>query len=241
MTPLPLQAVFVSTHDPAVYRLVQEHSDIIYRRLCEDNQILRTGDLLYLEEPPILADSEKRPLIALNVAMTEPVLQGYVQRDRTRFLVTLGSPISTDFPNLDAVALHSDEQLLSRSSDDFTIDESFLASSTLNDLLPPQARYAQTSIINNAEQQVANGKATSSWMASTLSLKMLAHIIDEKFDETCTAFVHTDVLGKIGLFEGDWVGALCSYCFTPHQYALGCYRDWCRTWYKASVGADSQF
>lgn len=199
---MQLSEVFISTHDPEVFRWAQKHPEIIERSLCEDQRILRTGDRVLCN-----ADLEldgKEP-IYLRISMAEPVLQGFAKAGQTRFLLSLRSSNDSHIPGSES-DVHCDEHWTKTSqnsaSNEFTIDESFLASSALGLL---------TSSSGNALEAYVSMRHENGFFLrpiDALSLKAVRRTSDRKFDESCTVFAHTDVLGKIGVFHGDWVSGL---------------------------------
>lgn len=174
------------------------------------------------------------------VAMAEPVLQGVLQKGYTRFLV-LPPSSSTLLANgeveaeaasedeVDGVVDVGDSEEEDEGSDDFEIDESFLANSVLSPprhSLPPTPLSPLPSTTTTTGLALANGHpavplslpppSTTSQSSNGILVRAhsLQHPVSSELlvprpkddeDDTPRVYLRTAALGRLGLFSGDWV------------------------------------
>ncbi|KLO07022.1 AAA-domain-containing protein [Schizopora paradoxa] len=143
------------------------------------------------------------------VAISEPVLQGIARVGSTRLLVTLGPPNpSVRSPSVDPS---------SPIEDDVSIDEFFLAGSTLTEGKASRNGHGINGILS------VNGHGVVSPPPSppespkpftdgiTVSFNSLEHVVNNGHDSSTTVYLRTSALAQMGVFDGDWAIAEGAY------------------------------
>ncbi|KAI5124021.1 hypothetical protein M0805_003853 [Coniferiporia weirii] len=140
--------------------------------------------------------------------MTEPVLQGYAVQGQTRFLVTVACPPASISP---ATLPVEENSFLSAADDgEFTIGENFFASTTLRDTAwtssMPSALLTRSGQDRSPPSLPSDADDHDNVLTSpAFSPKPLPYCPLHTVNESYTMLVRTDDLGKIGVFNGDWV------------------------------------
>ena len=144
--------------------------------------------------------------------MVEPVLQGFVQKGTTRFIVTLVECHGDTAPAADALA----EARAESDDEGIEIDEGFLANSALSSApIIPSVENGHLSpegypsvIDSSGFSDPATGIA--------FRIKPLVDPLDGSLDH-CTLYLRTVDLGRTGFLNGDWVSELRSVVDRPRQ------------------------
>lgn len=185
-------------------------------QLEKKGEVLREGEVLLLEDEEGRARRWK-------VAMTEPVLQGVAQKGVTRFLV-LPSPTSVEELTNGAAPEEEDTQDDAASddaSDEFDIDESFLANSVLTPprlslpsspaFPPPTNVLALTNGYMNHSTPTPRAPhgtlITPFELQQPVPAELLVPRPKEEEDDAPRVYLRTADLGRLGVFSGDWVVA----------------------------------
>ncbi|THH06073.1 hypothetical protein EW145_g4336 [Phellinidium pouzarii] len=210
LSPIQLTDVTLIASNVQAFLTSREEREKMERWLCMEDRIIRSGDFLYgrlTGESFEDCYNQFEPSCSFEIGMSEPVLQGYAVLGRTRFLVTAVYPTLQDLLPSATVSLNG--STLSPNSDDeeFTIDENFLAWSSLHDIgLELSAFPMHTSQDSEGLQPTTRPDGRDSVSIPLMFFpKPLLHHPNHVVNESCAMFVHTKDLGKIGIFSGDWV------------------------------------
>ena len=177
-----------------VHSLTAEQLSSVEHYLHGSVQLLRTGDVVHCDSTDSLNRSLLHPPVKLEIAVSEPVSQGLTIPGKTRFFVafehsefdTIESPVKNENEAREDV-LHDDE---------FTIDENFFASSTLR-----SAGFAPTKLPQDMDQEDSTNSG-----AKSLRIDSLPRCSTVNVHDSYVAFASTEDMGKLGAFNGDWVG-----------------------------------
>ena len=227
-TPIPLSSVILLSLDSHAYDVAVEDTKRMEESVATGCGVLREGETIRIESGELLG---KGRALRWKVAMTEPVLQGVVQRGFTRFLVL--PPVAQDSVYEELEDSKGEEDVVSEPEDstpvdadlieDFDIDESFLAASVLAP--PRQSRSSLPSTPSSApppvdstapHSAIAPHSATAPAATKHLlvSARPLLHSLPSSTliprplddeDEISRIYIKTQDLSKLGIFSGDWV------------------------------------
>ncbi|KAH7103789.1 AAA-domain-containing protein [Auriculariales sp. MPI-PUGE-AT-0066] len=221
-----LSSVFVAAVTPDAHSM--DACERLRVVLCEDNRIVRQGETIAISysdslsiprspmspRSPGIVNGNGAPRPALfKILACEPVLQGFASRERTRVHVTQAD---------DSLNSLADDALISpaesSSGDELEIDEFFLAASFAVPLVRrPPFQYAQSessqstsdlSVFTTDEDGAPEARSNrasrlADSRAETL-VALQAPIIGQGGSDERVLNVSSHVLGRTGLFAGDW-------------------------------------
>lgn len=223
-TPIPLSSVILLSLDSTAYDVAVGDTKRMEESVAKECGVLREGETIRIESQ---GDEKGRPL-RWKVAMTEPALQGVVEKGFTRFLVL--PPVSQDMMHEgrdEPEDSAEEEESVSEPGDttpvdadsieDFDIDEAFLAASVL---APPRQPRSSLPSTPSTSPPFVNGStphptttpaATKQLLVSVHSLRqaipsltLIPRPSDDE-DESSRIYIRTQDLSKLGIFSGDWV------------------------------------
>jgi peroxin-6 len=141
------------------------------------------------------------------VQMTEPALQGCVERGTTQILLLLSSEPPSE---VNGLVSHENSHVGDPLEEELEIDETFLA----NSVLTPSVVEAQGS----SSTELPDGNGISN--GGSLSIEPLEGVIDVTEDDW-TTYIRTADLSRVGLLDGDWVHILLT-CIIQVDLIISC-------------------
>ncbi|KII88818.1 hypothetical protein PLICRDRAFT_42057 [Plicaturopsis crispa FD-325 SS-3] len=206
--PILLTEVIVTAFSKDAYDAARAQDTILESWFADDRPILRQGAVHVLSASvPLVNGSvppDTRPTYQYRIDMAEPVLQGYIERNATRILITLADTV--DSTSLADGTLSSEAEDGSDSEHDgFEIDESFLARSVLTSIPDAYARIPNGSVSPSNGYSPHDGRPETPAPPTEVSYRAesLAHIVSPA-DDDCTLYLRTSDLGRIGVLNDDW-------------------------------------
>lgn len=153
------------------------------------------------------------------VIMTEPVLQGIARANHTRFIVTSAEGDIENVPSSELFDSTSLRTVIPSEPDDsdysdlegFEIDEGFLANSILGPLSNGQTRTGSNGDLSSelVEGELAETPAIATFTPHPLDASLRNEPSGaNNIDSEARVFVRTADLGRVGVFNGDWVLAI---------------------------------
>lgn len=213
MTPvsaIPLSSITLIASDLRSFEIADKNRAGFEQWLCKDERILGVHDVVQGQacEGSVKDgyNSLNDSTFTLSVAHSEPAWQGYVIHGKTRFYVIYATSASLGKVFNQSYKLQED----STDDDLLLIDENFLGNTMLSGLTSAEADSSRTSISPSDsydQKEVRKGPFTVKELP--IASSPLKHVRPE--GEDYTIFVHTNTLGKLGIFDEDWV-PLSSIC-----------------------------
>lgn len=178
--PTTLTEIYVTALSTEAYQVA---GSILEDWLSKDRKILRLGAVhtFLSNDLPLNGHGTSPRSLQFRLDMVEPVLQGFAEKGKTRFVVTL-----------DDLSSASEEVSDEESEDGIEIDEAFLASST----------FTRFSSQPNGHDSKDGDKVLQ---FQTHPLSVPGNISDEHN----TLYLRTADLGRVGILSGDWVCTRC--------------------------------
>lgn len=212
-----MTAVFASALSEAAWEFASTSQVKLEELFCAEHVIIRQGGLRIFTVPETRINghvASKPPLLALEfrIVVSEPVLQGRGKLHFTRFFV---APPSCEEGVDGGVTLSNGfngYQPDSPTSEEFEIDEHFLAGSVLRPLIrrPP---YGSSTEVTDSSQASESGDALSQAEPARpredLIRKdgLVAHPMSNAVDVEGAehiVYMRPEELGRLGIFSGDW-------------------------------------
>lgn len=177
----------------------------IERWLCREERAIGIHDLVQGEANEGVVkdrrDSSDERAFTLRVAKTEPVSQGYLVSGKTRFTVIYEASV------LPRTSLQCSDDLLGNGAADneLLIDENFLGSNVVSGLSVAFDDSASSSTRSSRYGQQTNYKGPFQAKILSNTTERSIQPSNHRPEEDHTIFVHPDTLGKLGVFDEDWV------------------------------------
>jgi hypothetical protein len=190
--PIPLTSIFLLPLSAEAHDIAITCSTTLESWLCYDQRILRQGRVFSFRFSDMVNSGNACRLesdnssLCYELLVTEPVLQGHVQRGLTEIIVLPAKLVPTNTTTLTITKDVGDD-------DSLEIDEAFLANAMFSGI--PSHALSESS-----------GVATSlgTIPTTTFVVEPVSRHIDPVIDNY-TAFIRTSDLLKVGLRDGDWV------------------------------------
>lgn len=221
--PILLSEIILIALSENAFDLAQRLPNGIEEWLCRGSRLIRQGSKYTCHVVNEYVDDIHGEMtdtsLAFEVAISEPVMQGVARVGSTRFLVTLGP----SNPSVRYMSNGSSVDPSSPTEDDLTIDEFFLAGSTLT-----EGKASRTGLKTNGISVNGHGVASPPPSppespkpftdGTTVSVRPLERIINSSHDSSSTIYFRTSALAQMGVFDGDWVShwpCILIFCLTP--------------------------
>jgi hypothetical protein len=197
--PIGLSQLFLLSLSDAAYSSAKLSPAVIESHLVESKSIVRQGDILSVPSPSICDDRRHMGEFhhGYRVVMTEPVLQGVILLDHTKFVVlppsssigAVTSRVAVELPGVD-------------------IDESFLAPSLMDDFDPVDVEHVQCGVSSPS----SSGSRPTGLSTVFPVAPLLSYIEDDELfpkpssdeDDEARAFLAAAELARRGARSGDW-------------------------------------
>lgn len=202
-TLFPLHDLILSAQDGVSYAFAQSSPGQLGELLAKDRRILRQNEVLELK----IEDGSK---VSFQIIMTEPILQGYFDLQRTSFTVLAPQTSTKELQN--GHADYGNEDLFQ----ELSVDESFLGQD-LFDLGEPLPSFKQmngeapeSSNVSHisADKELDNSWHTCTCSALSVPLDQLQYLSQSNqigtWDHSADLLVRTRDLLRFGLFAGDY-------------------------------------
>ncbi|KAH8108501.1 AAA-domain-containing protein [Phellopilus nigrolimitatus] len=137
--------------------------------------------------------------------MTEPVWQGYAVAEETVFLIA-NAPSDT-LPSLESTSTNRFSLDSLADDEEFTINENFLANSTLrveSTLADSASIHISSNQYRGNAQHLSDALNRGIHLPGLFTPESLPHHLNHDWNESHSMFLQTEELGKVGLFSGDW-------------------------------------
>lgn len=217
VAPIALASVIFSATSTRAYEAAQSSEQALQTALSGQQRILRQGSSLALALPhaPGLVNGAEPSGEVFTVVMTEPVLQGYVDPQRTQLLVLP--------PPREEMADAS--MLLEGTADDqadIDIDEDFLASLVIDESwrddedlsAPPQQANGLPNGVHSpkpkARLQHSASHLVDVYPLDSPASALVPSALKQESDDSAFCFMSPADCARLGFFSGDW--AICE----PH-------------------------
>lgn len=219
----PLHHLILLAQGDAAYAFAQKSPDSLANQLAHNAQILRQDDVVSVEDvmPNGTSETYKKLLYKYKIALSEPVLQGFYDMQRSSFTAIASPEASTedDSASTFSIASTTEETEADDYEGDFSVDESFLEQDLLNrsanlwlstDTIPAKSNGLQAA---KEEQTVQQPRFDQPWQ--DCACLPLLHPVNQDlyisaasnipWDRHRDIFVRTQDLLRLHLFSGDAV------------------------------------
>ena len=153
------------------------------------------------------SDSSDERAFTLRVAKTEPVSQGYLVSGKTRFAIIYEPSVPP------GTSLRCSDDLLGNGATDneLLIDENFLGSNVVLDLSVTFENSASSPTLSSPYGQQTNYRGPFQARNLPTTAERSIQFSNHRPEEDHTIFVHPDTLGKLGVFDEDWVNLFLTH------------------------------
>lgn len=194
----PLLNVTLLASDRQSYEAFVRHSASLDKWLCADEHIIEVNDVIKFEDiednKPLDSAAVKTCPDSVRIVLAEPASRGYAVHAKTRFYIALAE--SKSLPK--TINNLSASQEMRGADDLLLIDENFLGSTLL-------AGTSNTTQESKQSTSLRSTNSTGPFSLVTLRKPPTSSQRLKMCEEDHTIFVNTDTLGKIGVFDDDWV------------------------------------